>query len=85
MPPQTGAATYIARVLDVVGLGRLELPTPCLSGTYSNQLSYRPISSRTPDDAAPLEGGDRVGLSKIGSSSTVRTWWMTSKGLHWVS
>ena len=35
----------------MVGLGRLELPTPCLSGTYSNQLSYRPASSRAPDTA----------------------------------
>ena len=27
---------------DVVGLGRLELPTSPLSGVRSNQLSYRP-------------------------------------------
>ena len=41
---------------DVVGLGRLELPTPCLSGTYSNQLSYRPKSSLAPskDTEVPL-------------------------------
>ena len=28
---------------DMVGLGRLELPTPRLSSVCSNQLSYRPI------------------------------------------
>ena len=27
----------------MVGLARLELATPSLSGTYSNHLSYRPI------------------------------------------
>ena len=30
---------------DLVGLGRLELPTSRLSGVYSNQLSYRPVSA----------------------------------------
>ena len=29
---------------DLVGLGRLELPTSPLSGVRSNQLSYKPIS-----------------------------------------
>ena len=29
---------------NLVGLGRLELPTSPLSGVRSNQLSYRPIS-----------------------------------------
>ncbi len=29
----------------MVGLGRLELPTPRLSSVCSNQLSYRPISA----------------------------------------
>ena len=28
---------------EMVGLGRLELPTSPLSGVRSNQLSYRPI------------------------------------------
>ena len=31
---------------NLVGLGRLELPTSPLSGVRSNQLSYRPIMSR---------------------------------------
>src|SRR5437588_11596896 len=30
--------------LDLVGLGRFELPTSRLSGVRSNQLSYRPVS-----------------------------------------
>ena len=29
--------------MEVVGLGRLELPTSPLSGVRSNQLSYKPI------------------------------------------
>ena len=28
---------------DLVGLGRLELPTSPLSGVRSNQLSYKPV------------------------------------------
>ena len=31
---------------NMVGLGRLELPTPRLSSVCSNQLSYGPISLR---------------------------------------
>ena len=31
--------------LEVVGLGRVELPTSPLSGVRSNQLSYRPAVS----------------------------------------
>jgi hypothetical protein len=30
-------------ILKMVGLARLELATPSLSGTYSNHLSYNPI------------------------------------------
>ena len=33
----------IERKLKMVGLARLELATPSLSGTYSNHLSYNPI------------------------------------------
>src|SRR5436305_6259383 len=33
------------RSLDLVGLGRFELPTSRLSGVRSNQLSYRPSVS----------------------------------------
>ena len=31
---------------QVVGLGRVELPTSPLSGVRSNQLSYRPVLER---------------------------------------
>ena len=34
----------------MVGLGRFELPTSPLSGVRSNQLSYRPIVSRSLND-----------------------------------
>ena len=33
---------------EVVGLGRVELPTSPLSGVRSNQLSYRPVFERFP-------------------------------------
>lgn len=36
---------YLRNLEDLVGLGRLELPTSRLSGVYSNQLSYRPVSA----------------------------------------
>ena len=35
----------LAPVLDMVGLGRFELPTSRLSGVRSNRLSYRPFPS----------------------------------------
>ena len=31
--------------MEVVGLGRLELPTSRLSGVRSNHLSYRPLTN----------------------------------------
>ncbi len=34
--------------LQVVGLGRVELPTSPLSGVRSNQLSYRPVLAAPP-------------------------------------
>ena len=46
--PRRGARrvqTTRFRVLDLVGLGRIELPTSPLSGVRSSQLSYRPKSS----------------------------------------
>jgi hypothetical protein len=36
---------YLRFLVELVGLGRLELPTSRLSGVYSNQLSYRPVSA----------------------------------------
>jgi hypothetical protein len=34
--------TFWVPVAEMVGLGRVELPTSPLSGVRSNQLSYRP-------------------------------------------
>jgi hypothetical protein len=39
---------------EVVGLGRVELPTSPLSGVRSNQLSYRPVTHE------PVRGGKRA-------------------------
>ena len=36
------------RSIKVVGLGRLELPTSRLSSARSNQLSYKPLTTRGP-------------------------------------
>ena len=36
------------RSIKVVGLGRLELPTSRLSSARSNQLSYKPLTTRSP-------------------------------------
>ena len=35
------------RSIKVVGLGRLELPTSRLSSARSNQLSYKPLNTRS--------------------------------------
>ena len=39
--------SYSPACLDMVGLGRFELPTSRLSGVRSNQLSYRPLDHLT--------------------------------------
>jgi hypothetical protein len=44
-----GAAIWLLTP-DMVGLGRLELPTSRLSGVRSNQLSYRPDAKHTFSD-----------------------------------
>ena len=36
------APLFVEIVVEVVGLGRLELPTSRLSSARSNQLSYKP-------------------------------------------
>ena len=38
---------------EVVGLGRVELPTSPLSGVRSNQLSYRPKKARVSAGRSP--------------------------------
>ena len=40
--PSASSFVYLPLRLDMVGLGRFELPTSPLSGVRSNQLSYRP-------------------------------------------
>ena len=42
------------RSIKVVGLGRLELPTSRLSSARSNQLSYKPLTTRSVLRALPL-------------------------------
>ena len=42
---------------DLVGLGRVELPTSSLSGTRSNQLSYKPAGTLSRSLPAPPPGG----------------------------
>ena len=42
--PQHMSGNLTQKGTNLVGLGRLELPTSPLSGVRSNQLSYRPIS-----------------------------------------
>ena len=37
-----GPVVVIVEIVEVVGLGRLELPTSRLSSARSNQLSYKP-------------------------------------------
>src|SRR5205823_12578332 len=37
--------SFVFRLLILVGLGRLELPTSRLSSARSNQLSYKPVPS----------------------------------------
>lgn len=41
--PRKAAEPWLARRFELVGQGRLELPTSRLSGVCSNQLSYKPI------------------------------------------
>ena len=41
------------RSIKVVGLGRLELPTSRLSSARSNQLSYKPLTTRGRNGAQP--------------------------------
>ena len=51
---------------DVVGLGRLELPTSRLSGVRSSHLSYRPVGSALQRAFRLLESEQRVGSFVFG-------------------
>ncbi len=57
--PALSQLSYSPSPVQVVGLGRFELPTSRLSGGRSNQLSYRPASV-FPDD-------QQSGLQKLNS------------------
>ena len=58
MPPSAPATqrpsrqtnTITCRFQNLVGLGRLELPTSRLSGVCSNQLSYKPAARKIPEE-----------------------------------
>ncbi len=72
---------YLLRAMgaDLVGLGRIELPTSPLSGVRSSQLSYRPSaadSGQGPEDSTAItpHGCVRPSLG-AGAAST---WWSWS-------
>ena len=52
--PHSNSQSYVFQIripkfeIQLVGLGRVELPTSRLSGVRSNQLSYRPLVSFAP-------------------------------------
>ena len=50
-------------MLEVVGLGRVELPTSPLSGVRSNQLSYRPTVTRNSFDQTGCVGASYAVMS----------------------
>ena len=54
---------------DLVGLGGLEPPASPLSGVRSNQLSYRPLATCSPD-ACPDPAGRRLPPGAKGSASS---------------
>jgi hypothetical protein len=60
--PERSALFAHAFALEVVGLGRLELPTSRLSSARSNQLSYKP-ELMTPPGADSKVPKARAGLS----------------------
>ena len=56
-------------MFEVVGLGRLELPTSPLSGVRSSQLSYRPSQSRPAVTSGLLTVPDQQRQSGFGAFS----------------
>ena len=52
LPTELRPRYGISPIGGMVGLGRLELPTPRLSSVCSNQLSYRPPHDASPRDTA---------------------------------
>ena len=55
---------------EVVGLGRLELPTSRLSSARSNQLSYKPDPPHITPPALPRQGKARAGSSLVEERET---------------
>ena len=57
------APLFVEIVVEVVGLGRLELPTSRLSSARSNQLSYKPDEAykRTGERMFAATDGKRKG------------------------
>ena len=53
---------------EVVGLGRLELPTSRLSSARSNQLSYKPQTPSLIDAEAPCQRATVTGRNPMGSA-----------------
>ena len=73
--------SYSPACLDMVGLGRFELPTSRLSGVRSNQLSYRPSTPQAPRLRGTLatsgkaEGRPRGGLKTARRERSVSSSW----------
>ena len=69
-PPSSPLALNPRSCRDLVGQGRLELPTLRLSGVRSNHLSYWPSASATGLASRFPSGRGQLGPSKL--SSTIR-------------
>ncbi len=59
-PERSAARSAHALALEMVGLGRLELPTSRLSSARSNQLSYKPELMTPRDDDLDVSSGGLV-------------------------
>ena len=60
------------RSIKVVGLGRLELPTSRLSSARSNQLSYKPLTTRSVARAHRLDAGCIAQAQAPGACSSAK-------------
>src|SRR6478752_5456261 len=60
------------RSIKVVGLGRLELPTSRLSSARSNQLSYKPLTTRSIARAHRLDAGCIAQAQAPGACSSAK-------------
>jgi hypothetical protein len=72
----TSKSTNDARSREVVGLGRLELPTSRLSSARSNQLSYKPLMFKNRPNfsaGAPYGAHDEFARGPREGASIIRT------------